>query len=168
MKPRSIGLSLFLATLLAAGPSLAADVASEVRHFREVFVSFSPDAAQCGLSEADGFKQRVAQDLNRIGITQNVESPVIPVLFVTAEPAGEGCAVFASLELQAILEADFVTITSMEEKRQLFEMISERERVFPVTFYRTGELFMEHKSSTPQRTQAIIDQLVGNLAAARR
>ncbi len=158
-----------MAAIMATGAGGAAAVGAEwsATGHKDVSVTFSEDAAKCGIRGEDEFARRLRNSLGEIGMRVDPSQPLVVRLTVSAKPveALEGqCVAIVAVAFVIPMEMDFVEITEKVTNREAVVAVLEKARRFPIVLYEDSEFTASWPTNMHSDALYLVDQLVQRYA----
>ena len=150
-------------------------IPKEIVGFRTIDVTFSESAADCNLTDAKMFEDRLRRKLADAGLSQREDTYSSVGLAINAQPFGlldSQCVTRVEVVFQALLGKDNI-VTSDQRVREVVDRLG----VIPVTFYKDGAFAvqaMTQPSAGGESTKAqeaafeMIDSIVERLKTRRQ
>jgi len=163
-------LQMFLAAAILtaiAGSSQAAGAEWSVTGHKDVSVSFSEDAAKCGIRSKEEFAKQLLDSLGEIGLRVDPSQPLAARLTVSAKPleALEGqCVAVVTLAFVIPMEMDFIEITEKVANRKAVVALLEKARQFPIVLYEDSDFTAAWPTNIHSDALYLVDQLVQRYA----
>ncbi len=167
---------MFAAFVLVLVPARgdAQTVASEIKAYRDVTVSFSANADSCNLSDDTIFKQRMREKLAGAGVRQSDTSRIIANLAVSAKGFGllnANCVFSTTLNFLVSLRADNIVTDDPAARRAIDRLGAVNTIIYSNGFFGTQNQRQPaaggESTTVRDRVLEIIDLSVNKLVADR-
>ncbi len=167
---------MFAAFVLVLVPTRgdAQTVASEIKAYRDVTVSFSANADSCNLSDDTIFKQRMRDKLAGAGVRQSDTSRIIANLAVSAKgfgPLNANCVFSTKLNFLVNLRADNIVTDDPAARRAIDRLGAVNTIIYSNGFFGTQNQSQPaaggESTTVRDRVLEIIDLSVNKLVADR-
>ncbi len=164
---------LFLASAVLAAVAQGAHAAgadwSATGH-KSISVTFSEDAAKCGIRSKDEFAKQLRDSLGEVGLRVDPSQPLVAQLTVSAKPVAslEGqCVAVVTLAFVIPMEVDFIEITEKVTDREAMIAVLEKARRFPIVLYENSEFAAAWPTNIHSDALYLVDQLAQRYAGRR-
>ncbi len=155
-------------TIVAGTPAAALDWSASGH--KDVSVTFSEEAAKCGIRSTDEFAKQLRDSLGEIGLRVDPSQPLVVRLNVSAKPvqALQGqCVAVVKLAFVIPMEMDFIEITEKVTNREAVIAVLEKARQFPIVLYEDSEFTAGWPTNIHSDALSLVEQLVQRYAGRR-
>ena len=144
--------------------------ASFVQGYNGISVAMSPDAAKCGLKDANSYNARLAERLFEADVPLDGLLPASARLALSASPfsqIGGKCVVIASLAFTIPMNASDIEVDEVVTNRAAIVSIFEQIGTVPIVLYENTEFVVSEADAGDQAALKLIDELAQRFGADR-